>query len=158
PRAHSNRSPQCSQPPDPGSRRADDRCRKRLPSGARRADRKGWLMERDRVRARAKAEQADGRRMPLALALTGLVVVGPACVGGSRAQLDIARAAPAVLAGALKPQMQATLKKQVPGLVVTSVKCYVPSASAQITGPCTARFTVSKYGLKGTYKAKAALS
>ena len=118
-------------------------------------------MERERERAgraEARAEQVDRQRMRMAVALTAFVVFGLAAFGVSESYGAIDPTASAVLAGALKPEMQKTLKKQVPGLVVTTVKCYVPSASAQITGPCTAKFTVGKYGLKGAYKTKATLS
>jgi hypothetical protein len=66
--------------------------------------------------------------------------------------------ASAVLAGALKPAMQSTLKKKVPGIVITKVTCFVATSSKVITGPCQARFTVAKYRLNGVYRAKATLS
>jgi hypothetical protein len=116
-------------------------------------------MDRDRTKAaRAKAEEVDGGRVRLRLALTGFVVLGLAVFAVSQANAAIDPSASAVLAGALKPQMQKTLKKQVPGLVITKVTCYVPRTSATIAGPCTAKFTVAKYGLKGTYKGKASLN
>lgn len=118
-------------------------------------------MQRMREEAKAEHDAGDegGARMRVALALTGLAVLGLAVLGiTSQANAAIDPSASAVLAGALQPEMQKTLKKQVPGLVVTKVTCYVPAASKLISGPCTAKFTVSKYQLKGTFKAKAALS
>src|SRR5262249_18045522 len=48
-------------------------------------------------------------------------------------------------------------RKSVPGLVVTKVKCSVPVGSGPISGPCTANFTVVRYGIKGVYEARATL-
>ena len=111
----------------------------------------------DRQQAKARAEQ-DGRRTWAALALTGLAVLGLLALGAREARAAIDPAASAVLAGALKPQMQKTLGKSIPGIKVTQVACYVPRSSKAIAGPCTAKFTVARYQLKGTYKAKASLA
>src|SRR5262249_50673295 len=112
----------------------------------------------DRLREKAKAQESGDRRTHVALALTGLVLVGLAVLGlASQAKAARDPSASAFLEGALKPQMQTTLRESIPGLVVTTVTCYVPTTSKAITGPCTARFTVSKYQLKGTYKTKATL-
>ena len=54
--------------------------------------------------------------------------------------------------------MQTTLKKQVAGLVITKVTCYVPTTSAAIAGKCTAKFKLAKYALLGIYQAKATLN
>jgi hypothetical protein len=118
-------------------------------------------MERLREEARADndGEHGGSARTRVALALTGFAIFGLAVLGiTSQANAAIDPSASAVLAGALKPDMQKTLKKQVPGLLVTKVTCYVPATSKLISGPCTAKFTVSKYQLKGTFKAKATLS
>ena len=87
------------------------------------------------------------------------LVAGAALValaGPAAAKID--PSASAVLASALKPAMQAKLKKAVPGLVVKKVTCYVPTTSKLISGPCRAAFTVTKYRLEGVYRAKATLS
>src|SRR5262249_25959970 len=118
--------------------------------------RKGWLMKR--VREQVKAERSSGGRSHAVLALTGLALVGLAVLGlvpHANAARD--PSASAFLEGALRPQMQATLRKSIPGLAITEVTCYVPQSSKAISGPCTARFTIPKYQLKGTYKAKATL-
>ena len=55
--------------------------------------------------------------------------------------------------------MQKTLKKQVPGLAGHQGDVLRPDRRARPSpGPCTAKFTVAKYELKGTFKAKAKLS
>ena len=36
--------------------------------------------------------------------------------------------------------------------------CFVPTSSKAITGPCTVKFKVAKYGLLGIYKLKATLA
>jgi hypothetical protein len=89
-----------------------------------------------------------------ALALLGMAVL--AVTSSAHAAND--KSASAVLAGALKPAMQTTLKKQVPGIVITKVKCYVPTTSKTITGKCNATFKLAKFSLLGTYQAKASLS
>jgi len=76
--------------------------------------------------------------------------------GPAAAKID--PSASAVLAAALKPAMQAKLKKSVPGIVVKKVTCYVPTTSKLISGPCRAAFTVTKYRLDGVYRAKATLN
>jgi len=111
-----------------------------------------------RVREQVKAERSSGGRSHAVLALTGLALVGLAVLGlvpHANAARD--PSASAFLEGALRPQMQATLRKSIPGLAITEVTCYVPQSSKAISGPCTARFTIPKYQLKGTYKAKATL-
>jgi len=97
--------------------------------------------------------------MQVALALTGFAIAG-LVVLGLAAQADAARdpSASAFLEGAVKPQMQTTLRKSVPGIAVTRVTCFVPTSSKAITGPCTVRFRIAKYGLLGTYKLKATLA
>jgi hypothetical protein len=110
------------------------------------------------VREQVKAERSSTVRLHAALALTGLAIAGLAVVGlASQANAARDPSASAFLEGALKPQMQATLRKTIPGIAITQVTCYVPQTSKVITGPCTAKFTISKYQLKGTYKAKATL-
>jgi hypothetical protein len=97
--------------------------------------------------------------MHVALALTGLVIAGLAVLGlASRADAARDPSASAFLEGAVKPQMQKTLRTNVPGIAVTRVTCFVPTASKAIAGPCTVRFKVAKYGLLGTYKLKATLA
>jgi hypothetical protein len=112
-----------------------------------------------RVREEAKAEQIATRRMHAALALTGLAIAA-LVVLGLASQANAARdpSASAFLEGAVKPQMQMTLRKSVPGIAVTRVTCFVPSTSKVITGPCTVKFKVAKYALLGTYKVKATLA
>jgi hypothetical protein len=92
-------------------------------------------------------------RLTLATLLAAVAVVSVA--GPASAAID--PSASAVLASALKPAMQTKLRKTVKGLVVTKVKCVVPTTSKLITGKCTARFTVAKYKLDGVYRAKATL-
>jgi hypothetical protein len=94
----------------------------------------------------------------LAIAGTTLILLGAAVPGGTTsAAAAIDPSASAFLAGALKPAMQSTLKKQVPGLVITKVTCFVPTTSAVIAGKCTAKFKLAKYNLLGVYQAKAKL-
>lgn len=85
------------------------------------------------------------------------MLVGTALLGATPATAEIDKSASAVLASALKPGMQSTLRKEVPGLVITKVTCYVPTTNAAISGPCTATFKLAKYKLLGTYRAKATL-
>jgi hypothetical protein len=89
-----------------------------------------------------------------ALALLGVAALGVAAEAGAA----IDPSASAVLAGALKPQMQKTLAKKVPGLVVTRVTCFVPTTSKLIAGKCTAKFSVAKARLLGTYQTTASMS
>src|SRR5262245_16078256 len=95
-------------------------------------------------------------RATIALAVTGLALVGLAALGLA-AHADAARdpSASAFLEGAVKPAMQQKLKRMIPGLVITKVTCFVPTTSTAIKGPCTAKFTVAKYQLKGTYRTSA---
>jgi hypothetical protein len=111
-----------------------------------------------RVEEEARAEQAAARRMHVALALTGLAIAGLVVLGVA-SQADAARdpSASAFLEGAVRPEMQKTLRKSVPGLAVTKVTCFVPTSSKTITGPCTVKFKIAKYSLLGTYKLKATL-
>jgi hypothetical protein len=92
------------------------------------------------------------RSLAVALAAAGTL----ATAVPSTAAID--PSASAVLAGALKPAMQTSLKKKVPGLVVTKVTCYVPTTSKEISGKCTAKFTIAKYRLTGVYQARATLN
>jgi hypothetical protein len=95
----------------------------------------------------------------LVVAVTALAMLGIAALGlASQAGAKIDPSASAILASALKPQMQKTLKAKVPGLVVTKVTCYVPTTSTLIAGKCTAKFSVTKARLLGTYQATASLS
>src|SRR6186997_771337 len=90
----------------------------------------------------------------LAVAVTALAMLGIAALGlATTARATIDPSASAILAGALKPQMQKTLKAKVPGLVVTKVTCFVPTSSKLIAGKCTAKFSVARARLLGTYKA-----
>jgi hypothetical protein len=86
-----------------------------------------------------------------------IAVLAAALGAGSTATAAIDPSASAVLAGSLKPAMQTTLKKKVPGIRITKVTCFVPRESKLVSGPCTARFTVAKYNLAGIYRAKATL-
>ena len=96
--------------------------------------------------------------MKLARTSLALAVVATAALGSTHsASARIDPSASAVLAGALKPAMQAKLKKAVRGLVVTKVTCYVSTTSKLVSGPCTARFTVARVHLDGVYRAKATL-
>jgi hypothetical protein len=111
-----------------------------------------------RLRRSTTARQERTPRTTIALAVTGLALVGLAALGLA-AQADAARdpTASAFLEGAVKPAMQQKLKQMIPGLVITKVTCFVPTSSAGIKGPCTAKFTVAKYQLKGTYRVDATL-
>jgi hypothetical protein len=113
----------------------------------------------ERGREKARAQETAPLRAHVALALTGIAIVGLAVLGFA-SQADAARdpSASAFLEGAVKPQMQTTLRKSVPGIAVTRVTCFVPTTSKVITGPCTVKFKVAKYGLLGTYKLKATLA
>ena len=86
------------------------------------------------------------------------LVAATALVGATAASAEIDKSASAVLASAVKPAMQTKLKKVVPGLVITKVTCYVPTTSALIAGKCTAKFTVKKHDLLGTYQTKATMN
>ena len=95
-----------------------------------------------------RGEAGAAQRRPaheVALALTGFAM--PAGVS-PRAQADAARdpSASAFLAGALKPQMQKTLARASPGIVVTKVTCFVPTTSKADHRQCTVKFTVAKSG------------
>jgi hypothetical protein len=79
-------------------------------------------------------------------------------VAAAPAPAAIDPSASAVLAGAVKPAMQKKLKSLVPGLVVTKVRCFVPTTSHLISGKCTAKFTVARANLDGTYQVKATLN
>ncbi len=104
-------------------------------------------------------EHTDTVHSRLAVAVTALAMLGTAVLGlTASAGAAIDPSASAVLAGALKPVMQSTLKKKVPGLVVVKVTCYVPMTSPTIAGKCTAKFKVTKYSLLGVYQTKAELS
>jgi hypothetical protein len=112
-----------------------------------------------RLRGTTTTRQERTPRTTIAVAVTGLALVGLAALGlAARADAVRDPTASAFLEGALKPAMQKELKKQIPGLVITKVTCFVPTASAAIKGPCTAKFTVAKYQLKGTYRANGTLN
>ena len=107
----------------------------------------------------AQMSQTTTVRTRLLIAATALAMLGIAALGlASQAGAKVDPSASAVLASALKPQMQKTLKKKVPGLVVTNVTCYVPTTSALIAGKCTAKFSVAKARLLGIYKTTASMS
>jgi hypothetical protein len=113
----------------------------------------------ERARNKAKAQETADRRLHVALAITGLVLVGLAVLGlASRANAARDPSASAFLEGGVKQFMQTNLAKQLPGLKVTRVTCFVPTTSQAIQGKCTALFTVSKYGLKGIYRLNGKLS
>jgi hypothetical protein len=97
-------------------------------------------------------------RARLAFAITALATLGVAALALT-SQANAARdpSASAFLEGALKPAMQARLRKDVPGLTITKVTCFVPTTSKAVQGKCTAKFTVTKYGIKGTFQAQGKL-
>jgi hypothetical protein len=111
------------------------------------------------AKAREAAADARAARIAIAVAATALVTAGLVALGlAAQAGAARDRSASAFLAGALKPAMQQTLRKSVPGIAVSKVTCFVPSTSTTIQGKCTAAFTVAKFGLKGKYQANAKLA
>jgi hypothetical protein len=106
----------------------------------------------------ASIVQTSAARSRLATASLGAAVLGAAALAlAPQATAAIDPSASAVLAGGVKPAMQSTLKKQVPGLVITKVTCFVPRTSAAIAGKCTAKFKVAKNSLLGVYQVTAKL-
>jgi len=89
----------------------------------------------------------------LAIGLVAATALGAA----TSATAAIDPSASAFLAGGVKPAMQSTLKKQVPGLVITKVTCFVPTTNATIAGKCIAKFKVAKSSLLGVYQVTAKL-
>jgi len=112
-----------------------------------------------RVRETTRAKQDETPRTRIATALTALVVLAIAALGVA-SQADAARdpSASGFLAGAVKQAMQSSLGKQLPGLKITSVTCFVPTSSSAIEGKCTAKFTAAKLALKGVYRINGKLS
>jgi hypothetical protein len=108
--------------------------------------------------ATARTARHASNRTKIAFAVTALATLGLAVLGLA-SQADAARdpSASAFLEGALKPAMQTRLRQDVPGLKITKVTCFVPTTSNVIQGKCTAKFTVTKFHLKGTYQATAKL-
>jgi hypothetical protein len=96
-------------------------------------------------------------RPRLTLAGAALALLGAAAGPASSAVAAVDPSASAFLAGAVKPALQSTLKKQVPGFAVTKVTCFVPTTSAAIKGKCTAQFKVAKANLLGRYQVTAKL-
>ena len=97
--------------------------------------------------------------MQVALALTGFAIAGLAVLALA-AHADAARdpAASAFLEGAVKPQMQKTLRKSVPGIAVTKVTCFVPSGERGDHRPVHRQVQGREVRLLGTYKLKATLA
>jgi hypothetical protein len=110
------------------------------------------------LRRTTTARQERAPHTTIALALTGLALVGLAALGlASKAGAARDPSASAFLQGAVKAGMQQKLRQSLPGLTITRVTCFVPTSSTAIKGPCTAKFTVAKYQLKGTYRVTATL-
>jgi hypothetical protein len=97
-------------------------------------------------------------RSRVAVAVTALALLGTAllCLTPPAGATNDPSAA-GFLEGALKPAMQMTLKKKVPGIVVTKVTCFVPTSSSAVAGTCIAKFAVAKYRLVGVYRVNAKL-
>lgn len=120
-------------------------------------------MSTGRTKAGVRTQaRAVGIRAPLAkagLAATALAFAAFALLAlVSQAQAARDPSASAFLAGAVKPAMQQMLRKTVPGISISKVTCFVPTTSQTIQGKCSAKFTVPRVGIKGTYQTNAKLA
>ena len=112
-----------------------------------------------RVAEEARAEQASSRRMHVALALTGLAIAGLAVLGLA-AQADAASdpSASAFLEGAVKPQMQKTLRKKRPRARRDQGDVLRPDVEQDDRRAVHRQVQGREVGLLGTYKLKATLA